>query len=429
MTEAKTAAEPIAIEADVQTWAVGQHSRRFLSVTLPYRLARLAFRPELYDAMKGRGEQRPEIAAHVRHLSREMATGSFTPTSVSANLRRQHQKAVRYEFGRAYLGVDPGDPLPLTDGQQRFGAMRTLADAAAKAGDTDLLKQILDLPVSAVVHIDGNSQADFIALQAGRQVDAAHLMSLRAQQNLLAGKDADDVVLAQKVAKVLNAEVASPFSKFIRFDARGCGPIPITTVCARSASDLGVSLVGLAKVGRAAGVTDPKALAGYVIAAWKAVSQAPGLVGQGYPLCPPPDGTKGGATLLVGLGVCLAYRMKADGKPQPDADDLDRLLEAALAAFMTPLAGGLSSADKRALLKAFAQDYLGACGPMHHGVPLELQQILAPSAFGNPAFPKARKAAVAAATEEAEAEGTTEEPADDIDFSGSFAPSKVEVGV
>lgn len=412
----------ITIEGDVQTWGVGEHSRRFLNVTLPFATAVQALRPELYDAVKGKGEQRPEIKAHVKHLERQVAGGTFTPTPAAANLRRSHLKRLRFEFGRAYLDVDPAEPLALTDAQQRFAAIRSLIQAAAAAGDAEMVRQLNELPIPVVIHLDGQPQVDFINLQAGKPVEASHLLSLRVQQKMLPGKDMDAVTLAQQVAKALNADPASPFHKFVKFDARGCGPLPVTTLCARSASELGSSLVGLAKVGLAMGVKDAKALAGYVVAAWKAVSQAPGLVGEGFPLCPPPDGTRGGATLVVGLGIALAYRLKAEGRTAPEPEDLDALLEAALGAFMTPLNGSLNASEKRGMLRAFAAELLGACGPLHGGVPSELQRLLAPSAYGNPPLPKAAKAAAAEVPAPAGEAG--DDP--DIDF-GAAEPAEAEL--
>lgn len=385
----------LVIEGEVQTWGVAEFSRRYLQGVLPYRVARQVFQPELYDAAKGRGEQRPEIKAHTRAIARDILAGQFTPTTISAGVRKSQAKTVEYKSGRARLSVDPASPLPLTDGQQRFGALRSILETAVKAENAELVSQVESLPIPFVLHLDGDTQRDFIALQLGRSIDAAHLLSLKAQQKMLPAKDQDVVLLAQEIAKALNADIASPFFKSVRLDARGCGPLPVTTLCARTAGDLAVSLVGLAKVGTAMGVREPKALAGYVVAAYKAVSQAPGLIGQGYPLCPPPDGTKGGATLLIGLAVCLAYRLKADDRTEPDADDLDRLLESALAVFMTPLNGSLSSSDKRNLIKQFAVEFLGACGPFHHEVPEELQRILSASAFANRPLPRAPNAAEA----------------------------------
>lgn len=409
-------ADFIEIDGDVQVWGVGEHSRRFVHGVLPYRLARRAFRPELYDAVKGRGEQRPQIIAHVRSIARDIAAGQFTPTPVAVGTRKAHAKAVQYEFGRAHLEVDPDNPLPLTDGQQRFGAIDTLLEAAKKAGNADLVKQTEELPIPFILHVDGNTQLDFLNLQKGKNVETSHLMSLAVQQGLLKGKDGSAVALAQEIARELHTTPASPFHKYVRFDSKGSKmQIPVTTLCARSASDLGTSLVGLAKVGEAMGVTDPKTLAGYVVATWKTLQTAPGLIGEGYPLCPPPEGTKGGATLIVGLAVCLAYRLKNDQRTQPDADDLDRLLEVALSTFMVPLRGAFSAADKRVFLKEFAEDFLGGClGERHQGLTVELQTILAPSAFGNSALPKTTKSSKGAAAT-AGTPGTITEEAEPAD--------------
>ena len=84
----------------------------------------------------------------------------------------------------AACGEDKADPGPALDPKavastaavSTYASLvhATYADAAAKAGNTDLLKQVFDLPIPLLIHIDGNTAVDFCNLQAGRNVDAAH---------------------------------------------------------------------------------------------------------------------------------------------------------------------------------------------------------------------------------------------------------------
>jgi hypothetical protein len=388
------------LEGPVHTWGLGG-GRRFLSVVVPYRTARDVFVADLYDAKKGSGEQRREIDSHVRAIRRDMLApgGEYTPTAVAAGLRGRHLDGLVVEGGVGRLDVSPETPLPLTDGQQRFAALRQIVEAAEKAGDADLLEAALSAPIEVTVHVDGDTQRDFLNLQKGRPVDGAHMLSLKVQQRLVPQKDYADQKLAQDVAKVLNASPESPLNKMVRFDTRGYGPLPVTTLCAKGASELAVSLVGLARVGHAAGIKDPRRLAFLLVSAVEALkARHPHLVpeaeeGGNMPLALPPNGTKGAATMLVGLAVCLAYRLKTRGTSLPDDDDLARLAAAAASTFKHPVKGNFSSQFKRALMREFAAEFFhGLKLERHQGVPVELLRILAPSAFGcSPPKAPARK--------------------------------------
>lgn len=395
----KTAAA--VLEGPVHTWSVrpdGADARRYLAVTVPYGVARRAFKPDRFSAQTGRGEQRELVPAQVAALERAMRAGTYTPTAVSAGLRDRHREhgLAAGPDGRATLTVFDGDPLPLTDGQQRFGALAKIRDAAEKAGEADLVAAVDAAPVTALVLLDGNTKVDFLNLQLGRSVDATHLLSLRVHARLLGDREQAGMRAALEAAKVLDKHQQSPFFKLVRLDSKGGGAavagLPFSTLAARGASDLATSLFGLAKA--AAAGTDPVKLAGLVVAAYQAVrAEAPALLQEGHPLTPPAEhGTKGAATMLVGLGVGLAYRLRALGRDLPEDDDLDRLVKAARRTLGRPVQGNFSGPVKRAYMGEFAAEFLADLPePKHEGVPVGLLQALSCSAFAVEKLPAGKK--------------------------------------
>src|SRR5262249_13049792 len=141
------------------------------------------------------------------------------------------------------------------------------------------------------------------------------MFSLSVQQGVF---DDPAVRLALEVAQLLARHKHSPFSRMVRFDSKQVAkgsrlkPLPVSTICAQGASDVGTSLVGLARVGLA-GAHKASWLADTVIAATSALDQkAQELLRPDKALTPPlRGGTLGSSTMLIGLAVLLAYRMQA----------------------------------------------------------------------------------------------------------------------
>jgi hypothetical protein len=383
----------IRLSGPVHTWSVlpdGKDARRYLSLTLLFRDARRAFKPDQYNALTGKGEQRGEVATQIRALKKAILGVEFTPTPIAVGVRPRHLKLLNEQGSKATLEVDPGDPLPLTDGQQRLAALGQIYDEAEKGGDHELAERVADLPISLLVHLDGDTQLDFVRLQLGKSVDAAHLASLRVQKRLVPEKDREVMNLAQEVAKWLNTDPDSPMYRLVRFDSMGCSPLPVTTICAKGASDLGSSLVGLAKVAISAAVKDPQEISGYFYDAVAALkNHHPELLQQGTPFTPPPDGGKGQATALIGLATLLVYRLTA-----PDAVKKEKAeVELAKAAHMFKgYGGGMSAQGKRSLMGQIAAEYLTEVeGEKHQGLPVDLLRTLSASAYGVSPLPKVKR--------------------------------------
>lgn len=389
----------IRVEGTIHSWnltAEEENARRFFMVVLPFGEASRAFKAYIYDDRKGTGEQRSEIESHVKALKKSMAADTYTPTPVSVGVYPRHFQDRQEKDGFVAFAVEEKDPLPLTDGQQRFAALKRMKEEAVADGDTGLAARIDGLPIVATVHLGGDTQRDFINLQLGKNIDGALLRSLKVRQEMFPVKTREAVKLAHAIARSLQEDNLSPFAKTVRFDTRGCYPLPVTTVAPTGSSDLSTSLVGLAKVALETGLLkcDAKRLASLVVDCVQTLrKQSPELLADGMLLCPPPEGGKGSSTLLVGLGVCMAHRLAATGRSKVEDGDREALVHAAKAAFDGMVEGNMSAQFKRQLMGKFASEFFGDLEvEMHQNVPLDLVHTLSGPAFDASPLPK-RKAA------------------------------------
>jgi hypothetical protein len=401
----------VVIEGPVCEWPGGPDGpRRYIVATLPFRQAREVMRAEVYKAATGRGEQRARVASHVRQLRKEMAAGQFTPASVAAGTRLRHRKAVALSqvSGRevARLQISPDDPLPLVDGQQRFGAIEEWAEDKPEA---------LDAPITVLVFLDGDTQRDFLNLQLGKPVDTSHLLSLRVSAGACKDKDRPQYEAAMECARALAATPRSDFYRQIKFDSGNQFGLPVKTLFASGSSDLSSSLLGLARVGLAANIPTNQRTTWMVEAVCDAAAalrqHAPGLLEAGSVLAPPPDHSKSSATMLIGVGVLLAFRLHALGKTRADDEDCIRLAESASRTLAVQAGKKFSAPHKRTLLGEFARDFLADLpGPSHAGIPAALFGLFAPSAYDCPPLPRVRKAKSAPVPETESAADLAEQP-------------------
>lgn len=395
------------LSGEFTRWTMFDFSRTYGTVqNLPYSEATEYIMAVRYNGTTGKGQQRELVAAHAKKLKAEMECGTFTPTNVSANCNKRHHGKLALDdaTGRFVLEVDSDDPLIHSDGGHRYEAIgmvvADLEDQIEKAGDNpekvEKLKRWLEqakrLPVTVTVYFDGDPQKDFLNLQLGRPVDAAQMLSMKLQHRMA---DEPELKLAFEVAKVLAKQPGSPYANSIRFDSRGSAALPISTLCSRGKSDLGTSLVGLGSVGMSAdGDKSPEWLAGKIVTAFDAIkADAPDLLEYGKvltPLCN--SGGKGSATMLIGLGTCLAYRMVALGRADVSADDLEKLVEAAKLTLDEKVNGSFSAQDKRKLLGEFAKVFFSDLTvDKHAGLPVGLLKSLSASTFAVPPLPKEPK--------------------------------------
>lgn len=410
----------------VATWCVCDHTRKYGTVTVPFEVANEFIVATPYTALTGRGEQRGIVESHCKKIEKEMTEGTYTPTGVSAGMRKKHHPNLKIEpDGMFVLIVDTNDPLAQTDGGHRYEALgRMLKKFTQKAADmtdpeekakfTRWVEQIKKTDVTITIYFDGNPQQDFINLQAGRTPDAAHMLSLKMRS------DADPVMkLAFDTACVLH-QTQGGFQNQIRFDSRGTLPLPISTLCSKGSSDIGTSLIGLARIALNKGGVKQDTLAGYCNLVYNILDgKAKELLEYGKLLTPmAKEGTKGSSTMLIGISTCLAYRVLLAGKTVEES--LELLVKAAKATLDNNVKGNLSGPAKRQYLGAFARKYLGDLSvEMHDGLPKDLVTILSCSTFSAIPLPKVVKPPKGAAKPEAstekpaveEAEKATEKPA------------------
>jgi hypothetical protein len=363
------------IEGKVASW--GLDRRRFLNVTLPYAEARTLLRAETFSSATGKGEQRSLLPSHVNYLGREFQAGNLTPDSISVSLRPKHRKALEVTGGTARIPLDQGETLPLVDGQHRLEMLAKELKEAQERKDGDAEAAILGTELPVVIHLDGNPKVDFLNLQKGRSVDSAQILVMEVRAKVAKGRNADWLVPALELAKILHEDKTSPFHRLIRFDSLSKSPLPVNSLCARGASDLATSLIGLVKVG---GRENLDELAHAVIFPFATLrEEAPNLLAVGKPLTPPPEGTKGSATMLLGIGTCVAYRLANSAED----DAVGLAVKAAKEVFDVSVNGNLSGPRKRYLMREFAEAFFSNwAGEKVEGVPEGLIKALSPSAFG-----------------------------------------------
>jgi hypothetical protein len=385
-------------------WTLFDGKRLYGTVqNLPFYEAREYIMAVRFNGQTGTGQQREIVKGHVRRLKKEMEVGAYTPANVSAACSKKHRQAlVLNEDGTFGLAVNSDDPLLLTDGGHRFEALtrivKELEEKSQKAEGKEKeqlsrwLEQARNVPVTVTVYIDGDPAQDFVRLQQGRAVDASHMLSLKFQQKLL---DGQGIRTAFEVARLLHKDKGSPVGGLVRFDSRGELPLPVSSLCSAGASDIGTSLVGLARIGQTGeNAKEPAWLACAVTAAFKALQKdAPDVLASGKVLTPLSDGgTRGSTTMLIGVGAVLAYRMSALGHTAPSEEDLSRLVQSAKSNLDESVSGNFSGPTKRKLLGLFAKDFLAdLAGEKHCGLPVGLLRTLSPSTFAVEPLPKVAK--------------------------------------
>jgi len=191
----------------------------------------------------------------------------------------------------------------------------------------------------------------------------------------------------------LNSNDKSPFFNQIRFDSSGVSGIPISSLSGKGASDIVTSLVGSAKIAIEAD-KDSKWAANNIVTAYTYLkAKAPELLESGMKLCPPPNGTKGSATILIAVGNLLAYRASLKKFDNPDTQDVEVLIEVSKKVLGDPVKGNFSGPMKRNLMGDFAEKFfkdLVGTTEFHYGVPTDLVELLSTSTFSVPKILKKR---------------------------------------
>lgn len=375
------------VNGKVEEFGINERKRRYLVVTVDFNTAKQIFSADRYRAETGVGEQRELVTSHVKTLRKEIEDGNFTPTSISIGLRSQQEGVTLVEEnGFATLTLADGATLPLLDGGHRHSALEFLFEQEAYK------EEIGKSSVTALVLLDGNTKKDFLNLQKGRPVDKSHIHSLSVQEKLLKQQDAEMLTIAYDAAKLLNSDAQSPFHKQIRFDSVGVSGIPISSLSSKGASDIATSLVGGAKIAIEF-KKDAAWLAKQIVTAYIYLKDggAKELLERGMMLTPPPEGTKGSATMLIGVGNMLAARVALKGNTSAESIDVQTLVKTAKETLGRPVNGNFSGPTKRTVMGAFAEAFFADIvtkEDSHFGVPKKLIKLLSVSTFASPKMEK-----------------------------------------
>lgn len=358
----------------------GFDGREWISVNIPFSEARQVFKPEQYSADTGEGEQRGLVEGNVKVIRAAVDNKDFTPCSVGVGLRPDQQKYVkRTEDGKAIVEIPDAVTLPVLDGGHRLEVFERLL--------TDGKQEVLGWDVPVMLHLNGDPKRDFLNLQKGRPVDKAHMQSLQVQTNLLPEKHAASISLAYKLAKALSADKDSPFYNQMRFDTRGASGIPVSSFTSKNASDLATSLVGAAKILQLAQKNESWYVS-VLLEAFKAIKAfAPETTDLGKMLCPPPSGTKGSATMIIGVANMYAYRLMLTGKEPSDKLELAALVKAVKLTMAQSVRGTFSGPVKRKTMQDFADKLFADAvksADTCQGVPAALVTLLSVSTFNLP---------------------------------------------
>jgi hypothetical protein len=380
-------------------------NRSYGVVTLPFSDAQRYFKSEKYSAANGYGEQREIVGSHVKYLEREMANGFFTPSTVTVGLNDTQRSRVKQEGKIASFELLDNETLATLDGGHRLEALGRLAEK-----DT----QAKDYPVTALVLFNGNTKKDFLNLQLGRQVDKSHILSLSVQEKLVNDKYQSLFSVALDIARQVATDTESPFYNQVRFDSSGVSGFPVTTVTSKSSSDIGTSLVGAAKVLEVI-KKDATWYSKLFVEVFQLLKEKiKSAMEVGMVLCPPPSGTKGAATMFVGLTNLVAYRLHLLDRNSFTDYDKDAFIKAVKITLDKPVKGNFSGPAKRSMLGDFADKLFADCldgVDSYYGVPRELVKLFSTSAFDLPKMNKPKKARTAKATPKKKGTGKRGRPA------------------
>lgn len=392
------------VKGPVYTWQFARHSRLYSTITLPFQEATELMRVNAFDGLQNKGEQRVQTAAHVNAIAGAVEDGVFTPTPWSCNVPDELQNRLVMSDGCFELQLQPNEFLSQTDGGGRRRALLSLFNSAQSrllkekhkpSPDLDViascslvLEDIQAMPVTVTIYLDGDPAKDFLNLQKGRPVDKTTIFAM---ENAVKVFDDPAYQMAVDVAKLLHKDKASPFFGNVRFDSISKCSLPISTLCAKGASDLSTSLIGLAIIGDYLGLGAQK-LAACITRTFASVEKRyPDLLQNPSPLTPLSNsGTKAASCMWVGIGTLLALKA-GHGSLDANAQELS---ECCYEVFQhVEINGAFTSSMKRVFMGDLAKAYFRGVEnvTLHEDVPLLLCQYLSATAYNTKPLKKEQR--------------------------------------
>lgn len=377
--------EQLKLKVPFRNFSVKGSSQRYAHLTLPFSEASKYFVARRLDYKTGEGEQRQNHRKHVHDIKADMISGHFTPTIIHASVPRDFfEESVFMQESDVELNLSEQKPLPLINGDHRFAAMKEIREEATSKDEVNRC------PVEIIVCLDGEPQEHFLNLQKNKAVDRSHLLSLNVARHALPEKKKEAIEFAYNVAKRLNEHTDSPFYNQIKFDdsasGLGMGSIPVATICAAGASDIGTSLIGTARIA----LSQKKDVEWVVTEFLKwyayALKNQATLFGESKVLTPPgvAGSTKGSATMIVGMVnlILFASLHEAENK-------LKTPYKEALKVFDVSPKGNFGGPRKRELLYNYGKILFEKVAlEQHYSVPKELVKLWSASCFNVPALKK-----------------------------------------
>lgn len=393
------------LTGSVLKWELMGNSREYLDVSMPFEEAEQYFVAKRFNALTGEGEQRENFEANVNHLDKVMCNGDYTPAGYSAILNLKNKKdvlSVDDATGTATLQLDSKKPLSLINGDHRFSSLKIIRNRALAENNKKVVDEVNSLPISLMIYLNGDAKKDFVNLQMGKKVDSSHLLSMRIHRKLLPLKHQPFAELAFKLAKELNTEKDSPFYKQIRFDTKSLFGLPISSICSRGSSDIATSLFGTAKILHAYEKDEEWGQKIFVKTFKHLITQDLDALKEEHLLTPPPSGTKGSSSMLVGVMSMVVYRCCLEDVSEPDLNMLTDLTESIKNNLSDEVNGNLSGPHKRTYMREFAREFFADVKmkkddkevdvEKHEGIPTTLVNMLSASTFGVSPLPKPEKA-------------------------------------
>lgn len=383
------------ISGTTQVWQIGDNkARKYVNLQTTYGNLRKLCKVEVYDGKNG--EQRPVNKPWATTLKKEMISGKFVPAAFYASVINDED--VTYTTTdrgtKADIRFDNG-VLALTDGSHRNNVLESLRG-------TYVSERIIDnLPVTMMVNLEAENRVhDFLKYNAGREVNATHMLNLKIDTGDIGDPEVHE--MARSMANELNEHINSHLNNSIDILGGGSAPLTLKVAINSHKSEQPMSLYGTALICRQY-EKDVDWGVSQVVEAWQILSEMnPELVKAGGSLCPPPAGKKRPANMIIGMANALAYRLFLL-KEEKCSDEEVGLFSAAASTVFGGVDNLGNSETQRILLGNFVDELLtdvrdeAETGErelftgFHDGLPISLGQLFSMAAFGRESLPKPLK--------------------------------------
>lgn len=377
------------------TWTLGNNPIKFFIIQSTYGKIRKYFKPLQYDAKTGKGVQRKLIDKWVKKIKGDMSKGKYSPTIAYATIEQIHHdlNIVKIHHRKVKFTGDINHPVSLTDSQHRFAAMELIRAESTK------MQWLIDAqPIIIQVNLNTDPVEDFLNYQKGRPTDKTHVLSMKITKGMVEDNKKQIYQDALSIAECLNNDPKSPFHNNIMLETGGTGRIPLKSIMGENASDLSTSLLAGGRLIQLTKCSVEDITQAIINAYDLLVKNSPHLFEQDKLLCLPAKGkgTKGAATILVGIGCLAIYAQYLFGHEDffENDDDVAEFLDCCEEVFERNANNNLSGPAKRQIMGEFARALFknSLDDICWDGIPKELLTLIGTSAYNAKAMPKTKNA-------------------------------------